>query len=131
MKVLVLNLSILISGIQLCFAQQNVESEIKELSQNKWQWMADKKTEPLAALFDDKSVFVHMGGSWGKERELNIIKSGSIHYKKADIHEVSVNIINDTAILLNKITWLLSEEMKSPILLLSQRSTSDKTAPGN
>ncbi len=47
-----------------------------------------------------------MGGSWGKEQELEIIKSGGIHYKQADIHEVSVNIIGATAILLSKITLL-------------------------
>jgi ketosteroid isomerase-like protein len=68
--------------------------------------MADKNVDRLATLFDDKSVFVHMGGSWGKTQEINIIKSGGIHYKKADIHEVSVNIIGNTAILLNKITLL-------------------------
>jgi hypothetical protein len=45
-----------------------------------------------------------MGGTWGKEQELEIIKSGRIHYKQADIHEVSVNIIGATAILLNRIT---------------------------
>ena len=47
-----------------------------------------------------------MGGAWGKERELDIIQSGVIHYKQADIHEVSVNIIGTTAILLNRITLL-------------------------
>lgn len=36
-------------------------------------------------------------------QELNVIKTGGIHYKKADIHEVSVNIIGSTAILLNRI----------------------------
>ena len=40
----------------------------------------------------------------GKEREVNIIRSGGIWYKKADIHEVSVEIIDNTAILLNRIT---------------------------
>ena len=68
--------------------------------------MADKDVEKLDDLFHDKSVFIHMGGSWGKERELNIIEGGGIWYKKADIHEVSVNIIDDTAILLNRITLL-------------------------
>jgi hypothetical protein len=47
-----------------------------------------------------------MGGSWGKERELEIIESGGIWYKEADIHDVSVNIIDNTAILLNRITLL-------------------------
>lgn len=78
--------------------------KITALSSQKWQWMADKDAEKLAGLFHENSVFVHMGGSWGKERELDIIKSGGIHYKQADIHEVSVNVIDDTAILLNRIT---------------------------
>lgn len=82
------------------------EQAIIELSRNKWQWMADKNTDALDALFHEKAVFVHMGGTWGKDRELDIIRTGGIHYKKADIHEVSVNIIDSTAILLNRITLL-------------------------
>src|SRR5688500_4585945 len=65
--------------------------------------MANKKTDTLAALFHEKSMFVHMGGSWGKEQELNVIKSGGIWYKKADVYSASVNIIGNTAILLNDI----------------------------
>lgn len=82
------------------------EQEIIKLSKNKWQWMADKNVDTLNALFHEKSVFVHMGGAWGKEREIDVIKSGSIWYKKADIHDVSVNISGNTAVLLNKITLL-------------------------
>ncbi len=79
--------------------------DIIALSKKKWQWMADKNADSLATLFHEKSVFVHMGGSWGKEQEVNIIRDGFIHYKKAEIHEVpSVNIINETAVLLNRIT---------------------------
>ena len=62
--------------------------------------------DSLGALFHEKAVFVHMGGSWGKDEELEIIRSGGIHYKQAEIHEVSVNIIGATAILLNRITLL-------------------------
>jgi len=47
-----------------------------------------------------------MGGTMSRDQELNVIKTGGIHYKKADIHEVSVNIIGSTAILLNRITLL-------------------------
>ena len=82
------------------------EKEITELSKKKWEWMADKNADSLAVLFHDKAKFVHMGGSWGKEQEINIIKSGGIWYKKADIHEVSVKIIDNTAILLNRIDLL-------------------------
>lgn len=84
--------------------KENVEQKIINLSKQKWQWMADKDVDALENLFHEKAEFVHMGGSWGKQRELNIIENGGIWYKDADIHEVSVNIIDNTAILLNRIT---------------------------
>jgi hypothetical protein len=84
----------------------HLEQEVIDLSTEKWRWMSERNVDSLEALFHEKSVFVHMGGAWGKEQELEIIKSSRIHYKKADIHEVSVNIIGATAILLNKITLL-------------------------
>jgi Domain of unknown function (DUF4440) len=84
----------------------NLEQEVIDLSKEKWRWMSDRDIDALDTVFHEKSVFVHMGGSWGKERELDVIKSGGIHYKNADIHEVSVNIIGTTAILLNRITLL-------------------------
>jgi 4-carboxymuconolactone decarboxylase len=84
----------------------NLEQEVIDLSKEKWNWMSERNMDTLDVLFHEKSVFVHMGGSWGKERELEIIKSGGIHYKKADIHEVSVNVIGTTAVLLNRITLL-------------------------
>lgn len=84
----------------------NAKQKIIDLSRKKWQWMADKNVVALDSLFHEQSEFVHMGGSWGKERELGIIEDGGIWYKQADIHETSVQIIDDTAILLNRITLL-------------------------
>ena len=81
----------------------NEELEIKDLSKKKWDWMADKNADSLSVLFDDKCMFVHMGGSWGKEQEINVIKSGGIWYKKAEIYSVAVNMFGNTAILLNDI----------------------------
>ena len=98
----------------------NNEQEVIDLSRQKWLWMAEKRVDALAALFHEKSMFVHMGGSWGKEQEINVIKSGGIHYKKADIHEVSVKIIGNTAILLNRITLLAvvgGNEVTNPFMV--------------
>lgn len=81
----------------------NEEEEIKNLSKQKWDWMADKNVDSLNVLFDEKSMFVHMGGSWGKTRELDVIKSGGIWYKKAEVYSVTVNMFGNTAILLNDI----------------------------
>jgi hypothetical protein len=101
---------------------QNVDLEqvVIDLSREKWRWMSERNVDTLGALFHEKSVFVHMGGSWGKEREMEIIKSGGIHYKQADIHEVSVNIIGATAILLNRITLLAvvgGNEVTNPFMV--------------
>lgn len=121
MKKTLSSLFLLILFTQITFAQNTPEQqEIIELSKTKWQWMADKEADKLAELFDDKSVFVHMGGAWGKEREVNIIRSGGIWYKKADIHEVSVEIIDNTAILLNRITLLAvvgGNEVTNPFMV--------------
>ncbi len=98
----------------------NLEQEVINLSTEKWRWMSECNVDTLDALFHEKSVFVHMGGSWGKEQELNVIKSGGIHYKKADVHEVSVNIIGTTAILLNRITLLAvvgGNEVTNPFMV--------------
>jgi hypothetical protein len=103
------------------FAQTTaVDQEILKLSKDKWQWMADKNVDKLKDLFDDKSMFVHMGGSWGKDRELEVIGSGGIHYKKADVHEASVQIIDNTAIVLNRITLLAvvgGNEVTNPFIV--------------
>ncbi|MGJ1430693.1 nuclear transport factor 2 family protein [Sphingobacterium spiritivorum] len=115
-----LGLFLVLSGIQVSVAQSATDTEIIKLSKDKWQWMADKNVGPLDSLFHEKSMFVHMGGSWGKQRELDVIKSGGIWYKKADIHEVSVNIIDNTAILLNRIDLLAvvgGNEVTNPFMV--------------
>ena len=114
MKISILGLCFLLLSVQGAFAQASLptsttasstkaDGEILQLSKAKWRWMADKKVDSLGTLFDEKSVFVHMGGSWGKDQELNVIKSGNIWYKKAEVYGASVNRIGNTAILLNDI----------------------------
>lgn len=79
------------------------EQELIDLSKQKWQWMAERNVESLNALFHEKAVFVHMGATMSKKQELDVIKSGGIQYKNAEIQESSVQIIDKTAVLLNKI----------------------------
>ena len=75
------------------------QQAIINLSKQKWDWMADKNVDSLNVLFDQKSMFIHMGGSWGKTQELATIKSGGIWYKKAAVYGVVVNMFGNTAIL--------------------------------
>jgi hypothetical protein len=112
MKSLFLLLCLAIAGSPSCFAQSpketaapptKEEQAVLDLSKAKWAWMADKDVAKLDALFDEKAMFVHMSGKWGKERELDVIKSGRIWYKKAETYSAAVNLFRDTAILLTEI----------------------------
>jgi 4-carboxymuconolactone decarboxylase len=87
-------------------ATADVKEEILNLSKDKWTWMADRNMDALEALFHEVAVFVHMGGTMSRAHELEIIESGSIQYKKADIEEASVRVIGTTAIVLNRIRLL-------------------------
>lgn len=116
MKASILGLCFFLIGIQASFAQTNqanastpaptkAQQEIIDLSKQKWQWMADKNVDKLAQLFDDKAKFVHMSGTWKKDEELDIIKTGSIWYKNADVHDTAVELFgNNTAIIWSRIT---------------------------
>ena len=109
-----LAVSLLLAGRQLAHAQAKLpspapttftkeEQELLALSKTKWTWMADKNVAALTGLFKENCVFVHMGGSWGKDQELSIIRGGMIWYKKAEVYSAAVNIFGNTAILLNDI----------------------------
>ena len=114
MEKVILGMFLCMASVQLSHAQAKLpnstttsvtkeEQEILDLSKTKWIWMSDKNVESLNGLFDEKCVFVHMGGSWGKTQELNTIKGGMIWYKKAEVYGASVNFFGNTAILLNDI----------------------------
>jgi hypothetical protein len=81
----------------------NMEQTIIELSKNKWDWMMERQLDDLSGLFHEKAVFVHMGATLSKNEEMDVIKNESIVYKHVDIQETSVQLIDKTAILLNKV----------------------------
>lgn len=91
--------------VQFGIAQQSTEEQaLIKLSNDKWQWMSDKDVIKLDALFDAKSKFVHMSGTWKKDEELDIIKTGRIWYKKATVKDTAVELFGNTAIVWNRIT---------------------------
>lgn len=117
---------LLFAFISICYSgsakaqKDKAEQEIIAISKKKWIWMAEKNTDSLSKLFHEHSMYVHMGGSWGKEQELNVIKTGGIWYKKADIHSISVHFIDNTAIVLNNITLLAvvgGNEVTNPFMV--------------
>lgn len=104
MKKLLFVFILLIVTSSLSFAQTSTaEQEIIKLSMDKWQWMADKNIEKLTPLFHPQAKFVHMSGTWTTARELEIIETGSIWYKKADVKDTAVELVGKTAIVWNRI----------------------------
>lgn len=105
MKNLIIALNLFFVSTTWTMAQTSKEEQtLLQLSKDKWQWMADKDVEKLADLFDDKAKFVHMSGTWKKGEELEIIKTGSIWYKNAKVHDIAVEISDNAAIAWNRIT---------------------------
>ena len=105
MKKVLLLFLFLLGTLSLAMAQdQKMLLEVKQLSLDKWQWMADKDITKLTPLFHPQAKFVHMSSTWNTPRELEIIQSGSIWYKKADIKDTAVELIGNTSIVWNRIT---------------------------
>ena len=111
-KALSLSFTLALISCLPCFAQPakqapavptKEEQAVLDLSAAKWVWMADKDLAKLDGLFDEKAMFVHMSGKWGKATELEVIQSGRIWYKKAEVYSSVVNLFGDTAILLAEI----------------------------
>ena len=105
MKRLIILTFLLLSFAAGARAQENPreftpeEQAIADLSAAKWDWMSGKNVEKLDSLFHESAQFVHMGGYWGKQQELETIGSGSgmIWYKKAEVHDVQVKFAAGTA----------------------------------
>ncbi|AFK05525.1 hypothetical protein Emtol_0255 (plasmid) [Emticicia oligotrophica DSM 17448] len=105
MKIKHLIITFFLLGTTFSFAQTSKDEQtVMQLSKDKWQWMADKDVDKLKDLFDNKAKFLHMSGTWKKDEELEIIKTGSIWYKKATIHDSAIEISGKTAIVWNRIT---------------------------
>ena len=125
MKAFIIGLFLIFVGTIVTFAQQNVKYSLKQekiinLSKQKWQWMAEKNVDLLEKLFDDKSMFIHMGGTWGKSEELTTIECENIWYKKVEIYNVTINIFGNTAILLNDIDLIAvvgGNEVINPLMV--------------
>ena len=105
MKSVIFTLSLFCLSMTSAIAQSSTEEQtILQLSKDKWQWMADKNVDKLAPLFADNAKFVHMSGTWKKDEELEIIKTGSIWYKEAKVHDTAVEVSGKTAIVWSRIT---------------------------
>jgi hypothetical protein len=131
MKLLLLAITLLMAAVEASYGQDKpaaspapsrtkAEQELVDLSRQKWLWMAERNVKALEPLFHEQAVFVHMGGNMSRNVELDVIKSGKIHYKQADVQDVSVRIIGTTAIVLSRIRLLAvvgGNEVTNPFMV--------------
>ena len=68
-------------------ATEGDAATIVELYGHKGRWMVDKDVDALDRLFHPRAMFVHMGATFIRAQELDVIGSGGIEYKKATVHE--------------------------------------------
>lgn len=117
MKASILGLCCALLGVQAACAPRasvtpsavssaKAEQEVLALSRDKWRLMAERNVDSLSALFADQAVFVHMGGTMARNQELDVIRSGMIQYKHAEIEAASARFVGNTAIVLNTIQLL-------------------------
>jgi len=81
-------------------------NDLIALSRQKWLWMANRDMPQLEGLFHAQSRFVHMGATMDRTGELDVIRSGRIEYKRADISESSAELIGDTAVVYSRLRLL-------------------------
>jgi autonomous glycyl radical cofactor GrcA len=74
--------------------------QLLALSQEKWDRMSAKDVAWLGDLFHAEAIFVHMGATFTKAEELDVIETGRIHYREVEIEETSVRVIDTTGIVL-------------------------------
>ena len=60
----------------------------------------------LEPLFHASARFVHMGATMNRAAELDVIRTGKIEYRRADISETSAEMIGDAAIVYSKLRLL-------------------------
>ena len=134
MKSLIITVLLFLTATVGAKAQENPktftaeEQTIVDLSNSKWDWMAEKNVEKLAELFHENAQFIHMGGYWGKTEELNTIRTGGIWYKKAEIHDVQVKFAAGTAIVYSRIhlnSVVGGNAVRFPCLLYTSPSPRD------
>jgi ketosteroid isomerase-like protein len=84
-------------------AQSKAETEILNVSLDKFRWKTEGRIDLVEDLFDDDLVFVHLTGHITSKKEwISQMRSGSFVYDKIVQKEAAVKVYGDTAVLVGK-----------------------------
>lgn len=83
-----------------------IQSEILQLSQEKFRWKTVGNLDRLAALFDDDLVFIHINGNiTSKKQWIEELRSGRFVYNSIHLKMAEAKAYGDTAVLVGKATF--------------------------
>ena len=87
----------------------NPDSEILQLSHEKFRWKTAGKIDLLENLFDDELVFIHLNGHISSKKEwINELHSKRFIYQYIDQREASVKLYGDSAVLVGNAVFSVS-----------------------
>lgn len=93
----------------ICSAQtktQNttdMEKEILNLSEKVWKAMQSEDFETMTQNIAPEAVFVHMGATFTRDEEIDVLRRKGIVLKALEMQEKSVRVVGTTAVVLPKI----------------------------
>lgn len=101
MKIILYLILFVSSGF--AFGQSKEAEAVVRLHKQKFEWLIHKKYDSLNWVMDEQVKFIHSNG-WvqNKQDVINDLKSGKLNYTNIDIHESSVIIYNQTAVVTGK-----------------------------
>jgi ketosteroid isomerase-like protein len=84
-------------------AQTPAETEVLNLSLEKFRWKTEGKMDLVEDLFDDDLVFVHITGHITTKKDwIAQMRSRSFVYNKIELKEHSAKVYGNTAVLVGK-----------------------------
>lgn len=100
MKIVYLLIFLTSSSITLA---QSAEEHVDALHRRKFEWLIANKSDSLSSLLGDKVNYIHSNG-WIQNREeiLADMTNGKLQYKNIVVEESRVNIVEQTAIVTGK-----------------------------
>lgn len=80
-------------------AAQNAEGEILRLVHSKFEWFKTHQYDSITALVDENLQYIHSNAWVESARDIiENLKTGKLVYKKVDLDEVKVRLIDQTAV---------------------------------
>ena len=79
--------------------QQNESSRLKNLCENKFDWLISKQTDSLNNLLDDRLLYIHSNGLIEtKEDVIDHLLTGKLIYLQVDLDDLTVRISGSTGL---------------------------------